>query len=163
MPKTSASSSLTIFDFIMVHLHRRVWYCCFLALWNTSGLEIEALSPRIPIGKKSAFGASSRPFLRLSSKNDADGVVNESDDSDVEEANDFIGKASKIAQMNNRTASQENRSIATNYNIQSGSDLHRDASPRNLKFILPSSNNSQPALDNINLHQLPRDYLHHEI
>ena len=78
----------------MVQLNRCVWHCGFLALLNTSGLRIGALTPGIAIGKKATLGSSSLPVLRLSSKNDADddGALSESD------ANDFIGKASGISQ-----------------------------------------------------------------
>ena len=81
----------------MMHLNRCVWHFWFLALLNTSGLRIGALSPGTAIGKKATFGSASPPLLRLSSKDDADddGAPG---DSGVEDANDFIGKASGISQ-----------------------------------------------------------------
>ena len=78
----------------MVHLNRCTWHFWFLVLLNTSGLRTGALSPGIAIGKKATFGSSSPPLLRLSSKNDAD----DDGESGVEDANDFIGKASGISQ-----------------------------------------------------------------
>ena len=81
----------------MIHLNPCVWHCWLLILLNTSGGKVDSLSPRIGTGKIPAFGSSLLPLLHLSSKNDAnaDDAIN---DIDAEEANDFIGKASKISQ-----------------------------------------------------------------
>lgn len=100
--KTCANKIISIFTSIifemkMMHLNRCVWHFWFLALLNTSGLRIGALSPGLAIGKKATFGSSSPPLLRLSSKNDADDD-DAPGESDVEDANDFIGKASGISQ-----------------------------------------------------------------
>lgn len=88
----------------MMYLSRCVWYYWFLVAFDANGAEVTALSPKIVVGNKPAFGFSSLPLLYLSSENyaDDDGAVNDSSDNyhvdSDEDASAFLGEASNISQ-----------------------------------------------------------------